>query len=416
MTDDFKKKFPDGFLWGAATSAHQVEGNNHNDWSEWEKENAKKLAREAHTKYAKWQQEKFPEVFDPANYISGRAADHYNRYEEDFDIAKSLGHNSHRFSIEWSRVEPEEGKFDEKEIEHYRQVVKALRARGMEPFVTLWHWPLPVWLSTKGGWGSKEIVGYFEQYAKKMAEEIPDVKFWITLNEPEVYASHSYLKGNWTPQKRNYLAYRRVIRNLVRAHKKAYATIKSICPDSKIGIAKHIIYFEAYRNRFVNKFLKKLADMWWNEWFLKKIKGYQDVIGVNNYHHNRINYGFNKNENKELSDMAWELYPESLAFVVRDLAKYKLPIYVAEHGLADADDSRREWFLTESLKYLHNAIKEGVPVKGYTHWSLLDNFEWDKGFWPRFGLVEIDYKTMERRVRKSAMAYARICANNGIEQ
>lgn len=410
-----KYKFPKNFLWGAATSAHQVEGDNHNDWSKWEKENAEKLAREAKTKYAKWQQEKFPEMFNPANYISGEAANHYNLYEKDFDIAKSLGHNSHRFSIEWSRIEPEEGEFNEKEIEHYRQVVKALRARGMEPFVTLWHWPLPVWLSAKGGWESKKIADYFERYAGKMAKEIPDIKFWITLNEPEVYASHSYLSGNWTPQKRNYFVYRRVIRNLVKAHKKAYTVIKSVQPDSKIGIAKHNLYFEAYKNRLVNKFLKKISDMWWNEWFLKKIKKHQDVIGVNNYHHNRINYGFNKNENKKISDMAWELYPESLAFVVRDLAKYKLPIYVAEHGLADADDSRREWFLTESLKHLQCAIQEGVPVKGYTHWSLLDNFEWDKGFWPRFGLVEIDYKTMGRRIRNSAQTYAKICQSNELE-
>lgn len=409
-------KFPDGFLWGAATSAHQVEGDNRNDWSEWEKENTGRLAQEAKTKYAPWQQEKFPEMFDPANYISGKAADHYNRYEKDFDIAKSLGHNAHRFSIEWSRVEPEEGKWDEKEIEHYRNVVRTLCTRGMEPFVTLWHWPLPLWLSAKGGWESKAIVGHFERYAKKMAEEIPEVKFWITLNEPEVYASHSYLKGSWTPQKRNYFAYRKVIRNLVRGHKKAYTGIKSIRPDSKIGIAKHNIYFEAYRDRLVNKLLKKIADMWWNDWFLKKIKGHQDVIGVNNYHHNRINYGFYKNENEKMSDMAWKLYPKSLAFVVRELAKYKLPIYVAEHGLADADDSRREWFLTESLKHLQGAILDGVPVKGYTHWSLLDNFEWDKGFWPRFGLVEVDYKTMERRIRGSAIVYARICKNNGIEQ
>lgn len=411
-----KLTFPDGFLWGAATSAHQVEGNNHNDWSEWEKANAEYLARQAKTKYAGWQQEKFPGMFDPANYISDRAADHYNRYEKDFDIAKSLGHNSHRFSIEWSRIEPEEGKFDDKEIEHYRQVVKALRIRGMEPFVTLWHWPLPLWLTQKGGWESKSIINYFERYAEKMAKEILDVKFWITLNEPEVYASHSYLKGNWPPQKRNYFSYRRVIRNLAEAHKKAYEVIKSIRPDSKIGIAKHNLYFEAYQNNLVNRLLKKIADMWWNDWFLEKIKGYQDVIGVNNYHHKRINYGFYKNENKKMSDMGWELYPESLAFVVRELAKYKLPIYVAEHGLADADDSRREWFLTESLKHLHKAIEEGAPVKGYTYWSLLDNFEWDKGFWPRFGLVEIDYKTMERRIRESANVYARICANNGIEQ
>src|SRR3989344_4765636 len=134
------KKFSEGFLWGAATSAHQVEGNNHNDWTQWEKENAERLSKESGEKYL------------PENYISGKACDHYNRYEEDFDIAKSLGHNAHRFSIEWSRVEPEEGKFNEKEIEHYRDVIRALRERGIEPFVTLWHWTVPIWFQKRGGW------------------------------------------------------------------------------------------------------------------------------------------------------------------------------------------------------------------------------------------------------------------------
>jgi beta-glucosidase len=148
--------FPKNFLWGAATSSHQVEGNTRNNWIKWEKANAERLAREAGKKWARWQQEKFPEMFDPKNYISNRACDHYNRYEEDFDLAKEGGHNAHRFSIEWSRIEPEEGKFDEKEIEHYRQVILALRKRRIEPFVTLWHWTEPVWFQEAGGWDSSK--------------------------------------------------------------------------------------------------------------------------------------------------------------------------------------------------------------------------------------------------------------------
>lgn len=155
--------------------------------------------------------------------------------------------------------------------------------------------------------------------------------------------------------------------------------------------------------------------MWWNDWFLKKIEGYQDIICLNNYHHNRINYGFNKNENLKVSDMAWELYPESLAEVSRELAKYKLPIYVIEHGLADADDSRREEFLKLSLKYLSEAIEGGVDVRGYLHWLLLDDFEWDKGFWPRFGLVEVNFETQERKIRPSAYEYAKIYKSNQLE-
>ncbi|MEK9168151.1 MAG: family 1 glycosylhydrolase, partial [Patescibacteria group bacterium] len=291
----------------------------------------------------------------------------------------------------------------------------ALRARGIEPFVTLWHWTFPLWVAGIGGFESKTTGKYFERYAKKMATVLPEVKFWITLNEPEVYASHTYLKGNWTPQKRNYFVYRKVIRNMVAAHITAYTAIKSVDKEANICIAKHNLYFEAYKGRFLNRMLKKAVDIWWNDWFLKKISRHQDLITVNNYHHNRVSYGFNKNENEKLSDMAWELYPESLALVARELAKYKLPIYVTEHGLADADDSRREWFIKESLRYLYKAIEDGAQVRGYLHWSLLDNFEWDKGFWPRFGLVEVDFKTQKRTIRPSAYEYAKICRENALE-
>jgi beta-glucosidase len=151
-------KFPDGFLWGAATSAHQVEGGTKNDWTQWEKKNAKRLAKEAKTKWAIWQQKKFPEMFDPKNYISGRACDHYKKFEKDLDIAKSLNLNAFRISIEWSRIEPREGKFDEKEIRHYRKVIKAIRARDMEPFVTLWHFTNPIWIGKIGDWENKRTI------------------------------------------------------------------------------------------------------------------------------------------------------------------------------------------------------------------------------------------------------------------
>ena len=416
-----RKQFPEGFLWGASTSAHQVEGHTCNDWTVWEKEHAEALAAGAETDvWKEWESRdttKFPEMFDPKNYISGTAADHYRQYEKDFDLAVSLGHTAHRLSIEWSRIEPERGVFNEDEVAHYKQVISSLRTRGLEPFVTLWHWTLPLWLRDEGGMYAKHFPAYFERYAQKVAAALgEDVTFWITLNEPEVVAGHSYLKGYWPPQKRSYLKNRRAVRNLVSAHRRAYKAIKHVDPDSKICVAKHNVYFEAYKGRLVNRLLKWVADWWWNDWFLKKIVGYQDVITLNHYHRNLINYGFNKNENKKVSDMGWELYPASLAAIAREMyVKYKLPIYVTEHGLADADDSRRAWFITESLKHLHGAIADGVDVRGYLHWSLLDNFEWDKGFWPRFGLIEIDYETLERTVRPSAQVYAKICRENALE-
>jgi len=399
-----KLEFPKNFYWGAATSSHQVEGNNHNDWSEWEKENAKRLAEAAKNKaWPDYILNNYPNPLQKENYISGRACDHYNRFREDFDIAKQLGHNAYRFSIEWSRIEPEEGKFDEKEIEHYRQVIKSLRERGLEPFVTLWHWTLPLWLAEKGGVSNKNFPKYFERYVNKITLSLKDVNFWITLNEPEIFSSNSYLKGVWPPQKKNLIFCLRVARNLIRAHQKSYKTIKEINPNNQIGVAKHNIYFEGWQFYFLN---------WlWNKYFLNKIKNHQDFIGLNYYFHRR----FPKNENKEISDMDWEIYPEGIYHVLKDLKKYNKPIYITENGLADAKDEKREKFIKEHLKWVHKAIQEGVDVRGYFYWSLLDNFEWDKGFWPRFGLVEIDYKTMERKIRNSALEYAKICRENRLE-
>ncbi|MEK7452741.1 MAG: glycoside hydrolase family 1 protein [Patescibacteria group bacterium] len=408
-----KYEFPKNFLWGSATSAHQIEGNNINDWSEWERKNAKKLAQNAVIYWKNWQKEKFPEISRKENYISGKATNHYNLYKKDFDIAKSLGHNVHRFSIEWSRIEPEEGKFNEKEIEHYRDVLIALKERGIEPFVTLWHWPLPLWLSDKGGWEAENSEKYFENYAKKVASSLNGyVKFWITINEPEIYAGHSYLKGAWPPQKKNIFIYIKIINRLTVAHNLAYKAIKEINKDFQIGIAKHNIYFEAYKNRFINRIIKSFIDWWWNYYFLNKISKFQDFIGLNHYLHNRIDYGFNKNENKKVSDMGWELYPESIYHAIIGLKKYNLPIYITENGIADAHDDNREWFISESLRWVHKAIEDGSDVRGYMYWSLLDNFEWDKGFWPRFGLIEVNYETLERKIRSSALKYAKICKSN----
>lgn len=407
--------FPKNFYWGAATSSHQVEGGNRNDWSEWEHANSARLADEAARRYANAPTRILQEALEPKNYISGRACDHYNRYEEDFDIAKSLGHNAHRFSIEWSRIEPEEGKWDEREIEHYRKVIAALRARGMEPFVTLWHWTNPLWIRDIGGARSDKFSFYFSRYVEKIVFALKDdVKFWITLNEPEIYSINSYLKGVWPPQKKCLYSYLRVFMNLVWAHRKAYHVIKKISPNAQIGIAKNNICFEAYQNKPANYFLKKCADFWWNNLFLNKTRFYFDFIGLNYYFHNRIDYGFNKNENTKTSDMGWELYSEGIYYVLKDLKEYNKPIYITENGLADARDKHREWYIKECLKNVHRAIDEGVDVRGYFYWSLLDNFEWDKGFWPRFGLVEVDFKTMERKIRPSALEYAEICRQNSL--
>lgn len=404
-----KIEFPKKFIWGAATSAHQVEGGNFNDWSEWERANSVRLAAEAAKRSANASALIFPEMFKPENYISGRTAGHYDLFEKDFDLVKQLCQNGHRFSIEWSRIEPSPGNFNQKEIEHYRQVISALKQRGIVPFVTLWHWTIPVWLAEKGGWLSKDASDYFVRYCEKVVSSFRDeVGFWITLNEPMVYSSNSYFRGVWPPQKKNVFSYLRVVENLAKAHRLAHQAIHRISPSAKVGVAKNNIFFEG-------GLAAKLADWFWNKRFLDKIKNQQDFIGLNYYFHNRVRgFKFNQNENKEISDMGWEIYPEGIYYLLNGLKKYGKPIYITENGLADAKDEKRGKFIKEHLRWVHRAINEGVDARGYFYWSLLDNFEWDKGFWPRFGLIEVDYRTLERKIRPSAEKYAKICKENSL--
>jgi len=408
--------FPKNFFWGASTSAHQVEGGNHNDWTEWERSELRIKNLELRIKDPNFRKrfpphifEKLPTPLDLENYISGNACDHYNRVQEDFDIAKSLGHNAHRFSIEWSRIEPEEGKFNEAEIEHYRQVIKALRERGLEPFVTLWHWPVPVWLRDKGGWKSKKIIPYFSRYVERVVSVLnQDVVFWMTLNEPLVFAKISYLEGRWPPQEKSIFSYLRVSSNLIKAHKIAYSVIKRIHPNAQVGIAHNMSFFEMEKNNFVNWALKRFGEWRKNYAFLNAIREHQDFIGFNYYSHYRVNFGYSKIETEKISDMGWSLYPPGIYYMLRALKKYNKPIYITENGLADSRDNNRSWFIVEHLKWIAEAIQEGVDIRGYFHWSLLDNFEWSDGFWPRFGLVEVDYRTMERKIRPSAWEYKKI--------
>ena len=243
--------FPPNFFWGCATSAHQVEGGLINDWSEWEKspERIADLKRKQK---------------DPLDYISGMATNTYVENNADINCLKELNAGAYRFSVDWSRIEPEEGKYDKEALEYYRNFIIKLRAHGIEPFVTLWHWPVPLWLRDKGGWENREIIGYFKKFVEVVVEYLNEnVKFWITLNEPMVYASQSYLAGEWPPQKKNPLALYRVINNLAGAHRVAYDVIKKIDTKNQIGIAKHNMYFEAAPG-LINKGLKKLADWWWN--------------------------------------------------------------------------------------------------------------------------------------------------------
>jgi beta-glucosidase len=413
-------KFPEGFLWGAATSSHQIEGNTHNNWSEWEKKHAERLAQESEKKFSHLKN--WPSIQrqaqDPANYISGPACDHYNRFEEDFDIVQELGHNTHRFSLEWARIEPEEGAFDESALNHYRQVLVSLKRRGIVPFVTLWHWTHPLWLEERGGIEHPDFPKLFARYAEYVVSQLKDLAvFWITLNEPTSVIGAAYVNGNWPPQKKSPFAALRVYRQLAKAHNLAFDAIHKTQPEAQVGFANILQSFVPYRKtHLVDRASVRIAKFFTNEYMLRLTRGRHDFLTVQYYFHTRLRLvSRTHNKDHDESDMGWEIYPEGIYHIIRDLARYKLPIYITENGLADADDSRRETFIREHLRWVHRAIEEGVDVRGYFYWSLLDNFEWDKGFWPRFGLVEVDYATQKRTVRESARKYAEICKANALE-
>ena len=423
-----KLKFPENFYWGSATSAHQVEGGTYNEWSEWEKKNAKKLAEDSEKRYMHGVTDKdFVKKAekDPNNYISGKTADHYHKFREDFDMAKELGHNAHRFSIEWSRVEPKEGQFDEKEIAHYKNVIKALKERNLEPFVTLWHWTNPVWISNIGGWENKKTVDYFLRYVEKIVDALgDDVKFWIPLNEPQVYTGMSYITGIFPPNVKSLRKANKVFKNLIETHRKTYKFIhKRSGEEIRVGASYYMVCHTPYSDGFFNKLLVKILDYIRGHRFIGAMDRHQDFIGLQYYHHDIIKFGLGGrfliadvvDENKDTTDMGWEIYPEGIYHVLKQLKKYNLPIFITENGLADAKDEKREEFIVKHLRWIHEAIQEGIDVRGYFYWSLLDNFEWDKGFWPRFGLIEINYDTLERKIRPSAWKYKKIIEDNAIE-
>jgi beta-glucosidase len=281
--------------------------------------------------------------------------------------------------------------------------------------VTLWHWTIPVWFQQKGGWLNKDAPKYFERYVYRLMRSLESIHYWITLNEPDdIYAFYAYCVGKYPPQEKSFIKTWRVLKNLILAHKKAYKIIHQNNSEAMVGFANNTIYFES--RGAVAKIIKIFADAYWNFYFLRKTLAYNDFIGCNYYHHNVLKgLKVNQNENRDVSDVGWEIMPKGIYHVLKKLKKYNKPIYITENGLADARDEKRAKFIKDHLRWVHKAIQEGVDVRGYFHWSLLDNFEWDKGFWPRFGLVEIDYKTMERKIRNSALEYKKICVENALD-
>lgn len=345
----------------------------------------------------------------------GVADDHYHRYEEDFDIAKELGHNAHRFSVEWARVEPEEGKFDERELQHYRDVVQALRMRGMEPFVTLWHFSLPQWFATSGSFGRPDAPAIFARYAAKIAGIFgTDVTFYLTMNEPEVWLGEHGKTPGTVPR---FIArpdkFFIMSTKLRLAHRAAYAAIKAVAPHAKVGVIKH--NFSFIGRGPVGKLMASAARYFWNRRLLDTLKGSYDFIGLQYYQ--RLYFWQSAKERKEtpVSDIGWQIHPEGIYDALVELSRYNVPIYITENGIADRTDRWREGFIRRSLEAMHRAIEDGADVRGYLHWSLLDNYEFLEGYQMEFGLIHIDREHgLARVVRESAKAYATICKNNAL--
>lgn len=376
-------KFPEGFFWGASSASYQVEGGITNvDW------------------YKAGEEGKVP--------LADDHIDHYHRYADDFKLAKELGHNCTRISIEWARIEPEEGKFNHEEIEHYRSVIREIRANGMEPFVTLWHFTLPTWFSDNGGFLRKDGVEKFVRYSKFILDELHDeCKYWDTINEPNVWASNGYMRGNWPPFGKNPLRMLKVLKRLAKSHIEIYEYIKPKY-DIEIGIVKDNIQFSG---GFI---VRRITDKFWNHCFLKRLKGKYDHIGLNYYFHNWI--GKKPKWYRELpkSDMGWTLDPLGIYHVLMDLKRYEKPVYVTEAGIADSEDKYRAEYIKGMVKYTHEAIQDGVDVRGFMYWSLMDNFEWALGYEKEFGLIHIT-KDGKRVVRDSAYVYKQICESNQLD-
>ena len=383
-------QFPKDFLLGAASSAHQVEGNNKNsDWWHYE------------------EQGKVPK--------SGLATDHYNRFDEDFGIAQSIGLNAMRISIEWARIEPQPGTWDMEAVEHYRKVLQSMKQRGLTRMVTLQHFTLPWWLAKRGGFSASNADELFARYCVFVVENlINDVELWVTINEPEIYSRMTRFLGLHPPFKKNIISALWYGHCLVKSHKAAFRAIKKSFPNVKVGIAKNDVYNEpARRSHWLDRLTAKVMNYFGNEYFLVRISNELDFIGLNYYFSHVVKLSLfggyeTVNRNAPMSDMGWRTYPEGIYHLLLDLKKYHKPIYITENGIANSSDDMRQRFIFEHLEWTKKAMEQGADVRGYFYWTLVDNYEWHDGFDPKFGLVELNNETLARKVRTSSEIFKQI--------
>lgn len=424
------KKFPDGFLWGASTSAHQVEGDQKNNWSEWEPAVAKQLAEDAYARLASdvpdWKRIQL-EAEDPQNYISGAAAEHFHRHEEDAEILKGLGLNAYRFSVEWSRIEPTQGRFNEEAIEHYKQRLQCLQDNNITPIVVLHHFTNPVWFDELGSWHNPKSVALFTRYAKRIIAELEtQCEIFLTFNETNAYLLSRYMGGgiwaDWPEAEFHPWRMKKAIQNLAQSHRQIYKDVKMMYPHLQIGTEHGMVVFKAERRDPLTILFRRASEYASNELFAKKVAGYEDVLCIHYYVRMNVKATFGgprqwvtHHDSAIKTDMGWGVYPRGIYEVTQKLRSKNLPIYITENGLADARDVHRAEFILKHLGWLHESIEDGADIRGYFHWSLFDNFEWSEGYWPKFGLIAVNRTNQERTIRDSAKLYGRIAKANGLD-
>ena len=426
-----RMEFPPGFLWGAATSAHQVEGQNTcNDW---------------------WRFEQRPGAI-AGGRGSGEACRHFERFDEDFALAEADGHNAHRLSLEWSRLEPAPGRFDPGAVAHYHDVLDSLRRHRLTPVVTLHHFTNPLWIADAGGWESRETIGRFEAFVRFCAREYgSQVDWWCTVNEPEVFAFRGWSEGVWPPAVRDDSRALTVIAHQLEAHGRAYRALHAedrADADgdgvaARVGFAKHFVQLEPLRSwnpldhvqayfehRLFNEAVERAAVDGEIDLSIPgarpvkrsvpELKGALDWYGLNYYTRWMVRslspVPHVARPGSPRNDLGWELWPMGLERALVSAGRLGKPVLVTENGVADAADALRPEAIVSYVEAVHAALAQGVRVLGYLHWSLLDNFEWADGYSGRFGLYAVDFDREDRpRTRRaSAEVLARIARANAL--
>jgi beta-glucosidase len=425
---DRELRFPARFLWGAATSAHQVEGGNRlNDW---------------------WRFEQVPGAIRGGRG-SGEACRHFERYDDDFALAQADGHNAHRLSLEWSRIEPERGRIDAGAVAHYHDVLASLERRGLTPVVTLHHFTNPLWIADAGGWESRATIDAFESFVRFCAREYGDeVRWWCTINEPEVFAFRGWSEGVWPPALRDNSRALAVMANHLEAHGRAYRVLHEGDAGGagpRVGFAKNYIQLEPLRawhpldvlqahfeRRVYDEAVEQAAHTGVIDFSIPgaravrrevpELKGALDFYGLNYYTRFRVR-SLAKDPHvatpgAPVNELGWEIWPDGLRRALLAAARFGKPVLVTENGVADARDTLRPAALLAFVESMHGAITQGVNVLGYLHWSLLDNFEWADGYHGAFGLYAVDFDDPERprRRRRSAEVFARIAKANAVTE